>query len=101
MGPGNVPWWTAVLKVVLTDTQGSWVQAGPGEAWQLEGGYSAQTKEGLGGLGCLSLCSMVPATLGLGWAGCEDASPGHRYEDPQESAARVRAGSVTPRVPVS
>lgn len=56
MGSGNVPSWTSVLKVALTDTEGSWVQAAPSEAWQLEGGDPAQTKEGLGGLGCLFLC---------------------------------------------
>lgn len=46
----------------------------PGEAWQLEGGDPAQTKDSV----VYISVAMVPATLDLGWAGCEYASPGDR-----------------------
>lgn len=66
MGPGNVPSWTAVHKVIPTDTQGSWVLGAPGEAQQLEGGDPAETKEGLGGLDCLFFCCYGSNYLGPG-----------------------------------
>lgn len=83
MGPGNMPSWTAVHKVIPTDTQCSWVLGAlvrPGSG--REGTQPKRRKVSVDLIVYFSV-AMVPTTLGLSWAGREYASPGHRYKDSQ------------------